>query len=104
MYDRDKFNAGARFEPRRVAQRLQELAFLNSGAKVRFRAVGKDAGDLEEWQHYEYGGGLGAFVQEVAAGKDSLHAPIHIRETFEVRAGLAGSQGAARGVPHMVGG
>lgn len=41
LYDRDIFASDVSYSPDAIATRLHELAFLNSGATIRFRATHK---------------------------------------------------------------
>lgn len=86
VVDKGKFASSARFEAKRVAGRLRELALLNPGARVRFRAVEKAGGEYSEWAEYLFEGGLRAMVDMMVEGKQTLHPTVHVRRTFEVSA------------------
>lgn len=53
-----------------VSSRLRELAFLNAGIKISFSAPG------QETEHFQYKGGIKAFVEHLNQGKDQVHKDI----------------------------
>ncbi|GIP53492.1 MULTISPECIES: DNA topoisomerase IV subunit B [Paenibacillus] len=69
-----------------LAERLQEIAFLNSGLKVTLKDERSDRSD-----EFFYEGGASQFVQFLNDGKDVLHDVIHFyaeREDIEVEVAL----------------
>jgi len=60
----------------KLSHRLQELAYLNAGITIH---LDNQISGVKRTFHAE--GGIAAFVQELATGKDSLHeAPIYLAE------------------------
>lgn len=98
LYDDQIFNKSVVFDPDTIRSRLLELAFLNSGAAIRFRALpaatgrrsgaGGGAGvapsceaDGPEWEVFQYSGGLSEYVQFLNRDKQPLNAtPITFSE------------------------
>ncbi len=69
-----------------LAERLQEIAFLNSGLKVTLKDERSDRSD-----EFFYEGGASQFVQFLNDGKDVLHDVVHFyaeREEIEVEVAL----------------
>lgn len=69
-----------------LAERLQEIAFLNSGLKVTLKDERSDRSD-----EFFYEGGASQFVQFLNEGKDVLHDVIHYfseRDDIEVEVAL----------------
>ncbi|MCH1638603.1 DNA topoisomerase IV subunit B [Paenibacillus timonensis] len=69
-----------------LAERLQEIAFLNSGLKVTLKDERTDRSD-----EFFYEGGASQFVQFLNDGKDVLHDVVHFyaeREDIEVEVAL----------------
>lgn len=69
-----------------LAERLQEIAFLNSGLKVTLKDERSDRFD-----EFFYEGGASQFVQFLNDGKDVLHDVVHFyaeREDIEVEVAL----------------
>lgn len=69
-----------------LAERLQEIAFLNSGLKVTLKDDRSDRAD-----EFFYEGGASQFVQFLNEGKDVLHDVIHFyaeRDDVEVEVAL----------------
>ncbi len=65
------------FDRKTLEHRLRELAFLNSGVKIRFADL-RDSEPFEETLHYE--GGVEAFVRHLDKAKTALiKAPVVIR-------------------------
>ncbi|MEC0242918.1 DNA topoisomerase IV subunit B [Paenibacillus dokdonensis] len=80
------FHAGIQFNYDTLAERLQEIAFLNSGLRI----VLKDerSGNSDE---FYYEGGASQFVEFLNEGKDVLHEVIHFygeKEDVEVEVAL----------------
>ena len=63
------------FEGEIILQRLQELAFLNSGVRIRFENQRSEPPVVAEY-HYE--GGIVSFIQFLNQEKDPLHDPIYL--------------------------
>ena len=61
-----------------IAAKLRELAFLNSG--VRLRLNDERSGHSED---FYYEGGLKAFVQYLNQGRNALHEVIHLEKEME---------------------
>ena len=96
-YDASVFAAGIEFEPDTIRARLRELAFLNAGATIRFRAGpgatladdGDDGGGAPppgsppppDWETYHYPAGLRDYVTWLNRDKHPLHDPIFVKET-----------------------
>src|SRR5690606_21889365 len=68
------FKAGTKIHFDTLAERLQEIAFLNSGLKI----VLKDERDDKE-ETYEYEGGASSFVEFINEDKNVLHKVIHFQ-------------------------
>ncbi|GAA0135449.1 DNA topoisomerase IV subunit B [Paenibacillus sp. YSY-4.3] len=69
-----------------LAERLQEIAFLNSGLKVTLKDERSDSAD-----EFYYEGGASQFVQFLNEGKEVLHDVIHFyaeKEDVEVEVAL----------------
>lgn len=69
-----------------LAERLQEIAFLNSGLKVTLKDERSDRSD-----EFFYEGGASQFVQFLNEGKDVLHDVVHFyaeRDEIEVEVAL----------------
>ncbi|MFD3257668.1 DNA topoisomerase IV subunit B [Paenibacillus lentus] len=74
-----------------LAERLQEIAFLNSGLKVTLKDERSDQAD-----EFYYEGGASQFVQFLNEGKDVLHDVIHFyseKEDVEVEVALQYNSG-----------
>jgi len=80
-----------------LSQRLQELAFLNSGLAIEIR----DAATGEE-RKYQYDGGLRAFVRHLNENKDALHRDVIYlegnRDGIGVELAIQYTQGYTEGV------
>ncbi|MCX5971077.1 MAG: DNA topoisomerase subunit B [Coprothermobacterota bacterium] len=63
------------FEGETILQRLQELAFLNSGVRIRFEDRRSEPPVVAE---YHYDGGIVSFVRFLNQEKDPLHDPIYL--------------------------
>jgi DNA gyrase subunit B len=78
-FDPQIFSSGVEFDPDAIRARLRELAFLNAGATIHYRA-GPSAESLDpEILHYE--GGLREYVAWLNRDKHPLHAPIYVKAT-----------------------
>lgn len=80
------FTAGIGLNYDTLAERLQEIAFLNSGLKVTLKDERSDRFD-----EFFYEGGASQFVQFLNDGKDVLHDVVHFyaeREDIEVEVAL----------------
>ncbi|MCK8486971.1 DNA topoisomerase IV subunit B [Paenibacillus sp. MBLB2552] len=80
------FSGGIGLNYDTLAERLQEIAFLNSGLKVTLKDERSDRSD-----EFFYEGGASQFVQFLNDGKDVLHDVVHFyaeREDTEVEVAL----------------
>ncbi|MCY9511695.1 DNA topoisomerase IV subunit B [Paenibacillus larvae] len=66
------FQGGIQFNYDTLAERLQELAFLNSGLEILLKDERTGSED-----HFLYSGGASEFVRFLNEGKDVLHDVIH---------------------------
>jgi len=69
------------FRAQTLLERLQMMAFLNQGLKIRFRDVREDAD--AEWTVYQYNEGIRDFVQHVNASKEALFDTVGYFEAAE---------------------
>lgn len=69
------FKGGIQFNYDTLAERLQELAFLNSGLEIFLKDERTGSED-----HFLYSGGASEFVRFLNEGKDVLHDVIHFEE------------------------
>lgn len=84
--DQRVFQSGISFNYETLAERLQEIAFLNSGLRVVLKDERSDRAD-----EFHYEGGASQFVQFLNEGKDVLHEVVHFygeREDIEVEVAL----------------
>lgn len=84
--DKRVFSANAVLNYDTLAERLQEIAFLNSGLKISVRDLRNDKQDL-----FEYEGGAKQFVEFLNEGKNILHPAIHFqteKDEIEVEVAL----------------
>ena len=58
------------FQADRLTERLQVMAFLNAGLRIRFRDL--RSSPVSRWTTYRYTGGIEDFVRHVNASKESL--------------------------------
>ena len=58
------------FQADRLTERLQVMAFLNAGLRIRFRDLRNSP--ASRWTTYRYTGGIEDFVRHVNASKESL--------------------------------
>lgn len=63
------------FEGEIILQRLQEMAFLNRGVRIRFEDQRSEPPVVAE---YQYDGGIVSFVRFLNQEKDPLHDPIYL--------------------------
>jgi topoisomerase IV subunit B len=66
------FQGGVQFNYDTLAERLQELAFLNSGLEISLKDERTGSED-----HFLYSGGASEFIRFLNEGKDVLHDVIH---------------------------
>lgn len=98
--DQRVFQTGISFNYETLAERLQEIAFLNSGLKVILKD--ERSGRADEF-HYE--GGASQFVQYLNEGKDVLHEVVHFygeREDIEVEVALQYNSGYTETIASFV--
>lgn len=84
--DKRVFQNGTTLNYETLAERLQEIAFLNSGLKVVLKDDRSDRSD-----EFYYEGGASQFVQFLNEGKDVLHEVVHFtgeRDEIEVEVAL----------------
>ncbi|MGG0822822.1 DNA topoisomerase IV subunit B [Paenibacillus turicensis] len=84
--DQRVFQSGISFNYETLAERLQEIAFLNSGLRVVIKDERSDRAD-----EFHYEGGASQFVQFLNEGKDVLHEVVHFygeRDDIEVEVAL----------------
>jgi len=89
--DKRVFLAGIAVNYDTLAERLQEIAFLNSGLKVTIKDERSDKQDI-----YQYAGGAKQFVQFLNEDKTVLHEVIHFfgeKEDIEVEVALQYNDG-----------
>lgn len=89
--DRRVFANGISVSYDTLAERLQEIAFLNSGLKVTIKDERSEKVD-----HFEYDGGASQFVQFLNEGKSVLHDVIHFaaeKDEIEVEVALQYNDG-----------
>ncbi|MFD2115892.1 DNA topoisomerase IV subunit B [Paenibacillus yanchengensis] len=89
--DKRVFPTGISFSYDTLAERLQEIAFLNSGLKVTIKDERSDKNDV-----FHYEGGAREFVQFLNESKTVLHEVIHYsgeRDDIEVEVALQYNDG-----------
>ncbi|MEK8127337.1 DNA topoisomerase IV subunit B [Paenibacillus filicis] len=89
--DKRVFQAGTTINYDTLAERLQEIAFLNSGLKVTLTDQRSDKQDA-----FEYAGGASQFVQFLNEDKSVLHDVIHFssdKDDIEVEVALQYNDG-----------
>ncbi|CAM3401879.1 DNA topoisomerase IV subunit B [Marinicrinis lubricantis] len=89
--DKRVFSANASLNYETLADRLQEIAFLNSGLKVTIKDERGDKMDV-----FEYEGGAKQFVEFLNEGKTVLHPVIHFmaeKDEIEVEVALQYNDG-----------
>jgi len=81
--DPEIFRDTTEFKSDRIAQRLRELAFLNSGLEIAFTDERSSEAKLDS---YYYKDGVEEFVKQLNKSKDVLHPkPISIRKESKVQ-------------------
>ncbi len=76
--DPEIFRETVEFKADRIAQRLRELAFLNSGLEIIFADERNSAAELER---FYYRDGIEEFVKQLNKGKEPIHPkPISFRK------------------------
>ncbi|GIP32469.1 DNA topoisomerase IV subunit B [Paenibacillus sp. J2TS4] len=91
MPDKRVFANGIGVSYDTLAERLQEIAFLNSGLKVTIKDERNDKAD-----QFEYDGGASQFVQFLNEGKTALHDVVHFtgeKDDIEVEVALQYNDG-----------
>jgi DNA gyrase subunit B len=78
--DPEVFVEGTEFDPRMLAERMQEQAFLTKGIEIQLI---DERGDKPVKQVFKATGGIVDFVKHLAAGKDAIHTKIISMETRE---------------------
>ncbi|GBG11959.1 DNA topoisomerase IV subunit B [Paenibacillus agaridevorans] len=94
------FQNGSSFNYDTLAERLQEIAFLNSGLKVTIK---DDRSGKDDVFHYE--GGASEFVQFLNEGKTALHDVVHFagdRDDIEVEVALQYNDGYTETIASFV--
>jgi topoisomerase-4 subunit B len=94
------FQGGASFNYDTLAERLQEIAFLNSGLKV---SIKDDRSGNADIFHYE--GGASQFVQFLNENKTVLHEVVHFvgeRDDIEVEVALQYNDGYTETIASFV--
>ncbi len=67
-----------KFDYNILVRRLQELAFLNQGVRIKFRDDRSDDGEV-----FEYDQGIVQFVEHLNRASDSIHPVIYIHGEYE---------------------
>ncbi|WP_025684775.1 DNA topoisomerase IV subunit B [Paenibacillus maysiensis] len=94
------FQAGIHFNYDTLAERLQEIAFLNSGLRIQLKD--ERSGKSDE---YFYEGGASQFVAFLNEGKDVLHDVIHFnaeKEDVEVEIAIQYNAGYTETIASFV--
>ncbi|MDQ0491921.1 MULTISPECIES: DNA topoisomerase IV subunit B [Paenibacillus] len=94
------FQAGIHFNYDTLAERLQEIAFLNSGLRIQLKD--ERSGKSDE---YYYEGGASQFVAFLNEGKDVLHDVIHFnaeKEDIEVEIAIQYNAGYTETIASFV--
>ncbi|WP_214629831.1 DNA topoisomerase IV subunit B [Paenibacillus agaridevorans] len=94
------FQNGSSFNYDTLAERLQEIAFLNSGLKVTIK---DDRSGKDDVFHYD--GGASEFVQFLNEGKTALHDVVHFagdRDDIEVEVALQYNDGYTETIASFV--
>ncbi len=73
------------FDRKILAKRLQELAFLNPGFKLKLKDLRVEAEEDPYSETFHYQGGLVEFVKHINKGKEEIISqPIHIKGSHEL--------------------
>lgn len=99
--DKRVFASGTKINFDVLAERLQEIAFLNSGLKIVLK---DERGDGQELT-FEYAGGASEFVQFLNEGKSVLHPAVHFaaeRDDIEVEVALQYNDGYTETIASFV--
>lgn len=94
------FKNGIELHYDQVAERLQEIAFLNSGLKVTLTDQRSDKQEI-----FEYEGGASEFVAYINEGKSTLHPVIHFaaeKDQIEVEIALQYNDGFTETIASFV--
>jgi len=78
--DPDVFVEGTEFDPRMLAERLQEQAFLTKGIEIQLI---DERGDKPVKQVFKATGGISDFVRHLATGKETIHSKVISMEARE---------------------
>ncbi len=78
--DPDVFTESTEFDPRLLAERLQEQAFLTKGIEIQLI---DERGDPPSKQVFKASGGIADFVKHLSTGKESLHNRVVYMEEKE---------------------
>lgn len=98
--DRRVFQGGIQLSYDTLAERLQEIAFLNSGLKITLKDERSGRQDM-----YQYEGGARQFVQFLNEEKTVLHEPIHFyaeKDDIEVEVALQYNDGYTETIASFV--
>lgn len=98
--DKRVFSAGIAMNYDTLCERLQELAFLNSGLKVSIKDERAD-----KLETYEYTGGAREFVEFLNEGKTAMHKVIHFnseKDDIEVEVALQYNDGYTETIASFV--
>ncbi|CAL8470140.1 g9682 [Coccomyxa elongata] len=93
LYDKGVFTKGLTMDPKTIRTRLQELAFLNSGATIWFRALetssthvssnGSGPHDEPDWEKLHFEGGLCEYVKYLNRDSHPMHEPIFVSDKVD---------------------
>lgn len=98
--DKRVFSSGTQINYDSLAERLQEIAFLNSGLKINL----KDNRNGHE-DTFEYAGGASEFVEYLNEGKSVLHKVVHFtaeKDEIEVEVALQYNDGYTETIASFV--
>lgn len=99
--DKRVFASGTQINYDTLSERLQEIAFLNSGLRIFLK---DERGDGQE-QIFEYRGGASEFVEFLNEGKSVLHHVIHFnaeKDDIEVEVALQYNDGYTETIASFV--
>lgn len=91
MPDKTIFTTTTELDPSILAQRLEELAFLNAGLEIVLTDEGRELTDGTEERKerpmlvrtFRHDGGIGEYVDALSVGKQALHSPATMVFTGE---------------------